>query len=229
MSMNIRSSIFWLTVFAAAFGIVEGSVVVYLRKIYYPGEMSLFPLKGFEPAINIVELIREAATLVMLFAVPAMAFQKSMLRFAGFIWGFAVWDLMYYLFLKLSLGWPPDFFEWDVLFLLPVVWASPVIAPVICSVSMLFLAGIIFFYSSKNYSVKFSQLQLWMLIGGSVLILVSFMQDYAMLVFSTGREKVQEAVLQFVPQNFNWLLFCLGEAMILFAIWNLMMRIKESR
>src|SRR5689334_15931561 len=125
--MNIRGKLLWLTVFAAAFGIVEGSVVVYLRKIYYPGEMTLFPLKNFEPAIFSVELLREAATMLMLFAIAAAAFPKSILRFAGFIWGFAVWDIVYYILLKLSLGWPAGFFEWDVLFLIPVVWASPMV------------------------------------------------------------------------------------------------------
>ena len=222
MSINIRSSLFWLTIFAAAFGVVEGSVVVYLRKIYYPGEMALFPLKSFEPSIYLVELAREAATLFMLFAVAAAAFHKKVLRFAGFIWGFAVWDIVYYLLLKLSLGWPLHFFEWDVLFLIPVVWASPMVAPIICSVTMLFLAGIIFFYSAKNYSVRFSSLQLWLLISGSVLILVSFMQDYTMLAYSTASEKLQEAVAGFIPKDFNWILFCLGEAVILFAIWDLM-------
>jgi hypothetical protein len=225
--MNIRGKLFWLTVFAAAFGIVEGSVVVYLRKIYYPGEMALFPLKTFEPSIFLTELIREAATMLMLFAVPAAMFQKRVLRFAGFIWGFAVWDLIYYLLLKLSLGWPADFFEWDVLFLIPVVWASPMVAPVICSVTMMILAAIIFFYSSKNYAVKFSRLQLWLFIVGSLLILASFMQDYVTLAFSTASEKLQETVAQFIPQNFNWLLFCLGEVVVLFAIWDLMKQIKR--
>lgn len=220
--MNIRSSVFWLTVFAVAFGIVEGSVVVYLRKIYYPNEMALFPLISFEPSIHLTELVREGATIFMLFAVPAAIFQKSILRFAGFIWGFAVWDIVYYVLLKLSIDWPLNFLEWDVLFLIPVIWASPMVAPIICSVTMMFLAGIIFFYSSKNYSVKLSRLQLWLLIAGSLLILVSFMQEYTALVFSTPSEKLQQAVEQFVPQNFNWLLFFAGEAVILFGIWDLM-------
>jgi hypothetical protein len=227
--MNIRSSVFWLTVFAAAFGIVEGSVVVYLRKIYYPDEVALFPLKSFEPSIYLVELVREAATLFMLFAVPAAIFRKSMLRFAGFIWGFAVWDIVYYILLKASLGWPLHFFEWDVLFLIPVVWASPMVAPIICSATMMFLAGIIFFYSAKNYSVKFSRLQLWLLIAGSLLILVSFMQDYTMLAFSTASEKLQEAAAQFIPGDFNWVLFFIGEAVILFAIWDLMKKTGRTK
>lgn len=224
----MSKKVFWLTIFALSFGFVECSVVVYLRKIYYGAEQCLFPLKTFEPHIFGVELFREAATLLMLFAVAATAFQKSILRFAGFIWGFAVWDLGYYLFLKLSINWPASIFDWDILFLIPTVWASPVLAPVICSVTMLFLAGIIFFYSAKNYSVTLSRLQLWLLISGSLLILISFVQDYAMLTYSTPVAQLQNAVAHFVPQKFNWLLFCVGEAVILFAVWDLSNRLKRN-
>jgi hypothetical protein len=226
--MSISKKVFWLTLFALSFGFVECSVVVYLRQIYYPGQTLLFPLKVFEPHIFGVELFREAATIIMLFAAAAMTFEKSILRFAGFIWGFAVWDIMYYVFLKLFINWPADVFEWDVLFLIPVVWASPVLAPVICSVTMMILAGIIFFYSAKNYSVKLTPLQLWLLIIGSIMILISFIQDYVALAFSTPAEKLQEAVNQFLPQSFNWLLFCAGEAVILFAVWDLMNRVKKG-
>jgi hypothetical protein len=224
----IGKKLFWLTIFAIAFGFVESSVVVYLRRIYYGGETAFFPLKIFEPGIFTVELFREAATLIMLYAVAVAAFEKKILRFAGFIWDFAVWDIMYYVFLKLSINWPADIIEWDVLFLIPVVWASPVLAPVICSVTMMALAGILFFYSSKNYSVNLSRLQLWLLIIGSLLTLISFMQNYVALAYSTPAKKLQEAVNQFVPKNFNWLLFCAGEAVILFAVWDLMNRIKKN-
>ena len=224
----MSKKVFWLTIFALSFGFVECSVVVYLRKIYYGAEQCLFPLKTFEPHIFGVELFREAATLLMLFAVSAAAFEKKILRFAGFIWGFAVWDIMYYVFLKLSINWPATILDWDILFLIPIAWASPVLAPVICSVTMLFLAGIIFFYSAKNYSVTFSRLQLPLLISGSLLILISFVQDYAALAFTAPAEQLQNAVAHFVPQYFNWLLFCVGEAGILFALWDLSNRLKRS-
>jgi hypothetical protein len=225
----MSKKIFWLTIFALSFGFVECSVVVYLRKIYYGAEQCLFPLSrdfGIEPHIFGVELLREAATLIMLYAVAAAAFEKKILRFAGFIWGFAVWDIMYYVFLKLSINWPASIFDWDILFLIPMVWASPVLAPVICSVTMLFLAGIIFFYSAKNYSVTLSRLQVWLLISGSLLIMISFVKDYSMLAYSTPSAQLQSAVAHFVPQDFNWLLFCVGEAVILFAVWDLMSQIR---
>jgi len=53
--------------FAIAFGYVEASVVVYLRAIYYP-DMFEFPLKMIRTDHLVVELVREAATIVMLAA-----------------------------------------------------------------------------------------------------------------------------------------------------------------
>ena len=72
----MNKKVFWLTVFAIAFGFVECSVVIYLRKIYYGDETLLFPLKVFEPGIFTVELFREAATIIMLYAISAAMFEK---------------------------------------------------------------------------------------------------------------------------------------------------------
>ena len=174
----MRNKLLFLTLFAIAFGFVESSVVVYLRRIYYGDETFLFPLKIFEPKISTVELFREAATLIMLYAVSAAVFEKKVLRFAAFLWGFAMWDIMYYVFLKLSINWPDTIFDWDILFLIPIAWAAPVLAPVICSLTMMLLAAIILFYEDKRYSVKLSRLQTWLLILGSLTILFSFMQSY---------------------------------------------------
>ena len=48
------------------------------------------------------------------------------------------------------------------------------------------------------------------------------------VINSATAEKLQEAVNQFVPQNFNWPLFGAGEAVILFAVWDLTNRVKKS-
>ena len=49
---------------------------------------------------------REAATLVMLAAVPWTFARNVREWIAGFMIGFGVWDLAYYATLKLCLGWP---------------------------------------------------------------------------------------------------------------------------
>jgi hypothetical protein len=43
---------------------------------------------------------------------------------------FGIWDLFYYVWLKVCLGWPSSLLTWDVLFLIPVPWVGPVLAPV---------------------------------------------------------------------------------------------------
>jgi membrane protein implicated in regulation of membrane protease activity len=63
---------------------------------------------------------------------------------------FAIWDIFYYIFLWLLIGWPESFFTWDILFLLPVTWVGPVLAPVINSLTMIVLAGLILLADRKT-------------------------------------------------------------------------------
>jgi len=131
-----------LTLFAISMAFLESAVVVYLRALYYP-EGFAFPLKLLKGPILLTELIREAATMVMLITVSMMADRRRMLRFAWFIYMFAIWDIFYYVFLWLILGWPESLLTWDLLFLIPVSWVGPVLAPVINSFTMILLAGVI--------------------------------------------------------------------------------------
>ena len=50
---------------------------------------------------------------------------------------FGVWDITFYAFLKLLVDWPASLGTWDILFLLPVPWVGPVVAPVLVSVAMI--------------------------------------------------------------------------------------------
>jgi hypothetical protein len=127
--------ILWTAVFGAAFGWLEAAVVVYLRRIYYPGGFA-FPLELIDPPILAVELAREAATLAMLAAVGMLAGRTRWQRFGAFLLAFGVWDLVYYLGLKIALGWPPSLATWDILFLLPWPWVGPVYAPATVAVLM---------------------------------------------------------------------------------------------
>ena len=61
---------------------------------------------------------------------------------AGFMISFGVWDIFYYVFLRLLIGWPESLMTWDLLFLLPVPWVGPVIAPVLVSLSMIVAGGV---------------------------------------------------------------------------------------
>ena len=137
--MPPRRLLAWLTLWAAAFGTCEGAVVVYLRRLCYPGQPDngpLFPLRVVDPLILRTEMAREAGTLVMLLAVALLAERRPLRRFAAFAFCFGVWDLVYYAFLHVALGWPASVMDWDVLFLIPKPWSSPVLAPVLVSLAL---------------------------------------------------------------------------------------------
>lgn len=134
--MNLRSLITWCTLWALAFGVVEAAVVVYLRRIVYP-EGFAFPLKAIPEPLHRGEIVREAATLLMLLGVARLATAGGLRRFAVFALCFGVWDLAYYLALFAFIGWPGSLLTWDVLFLIPSVWASPVLAPCLVSLSLI--------------------------------------------------------------------------------------------
>lgn len=144
---GLAARLAWLVAFGAAFGYVEAAVVVYLRALYYPDGFA-FPL--ILPATNIgwVELLREAATLVMLVAVAGLTARSAWGRFGAFAVAFGVWDLAFYAGLALTLGWPPSLSTWDVLFLIPGVWTGPVgsaagiaVALVVCGAWILHADG----------------------------------------------------------------------------------------
>ncbi|MBI4161508.1 MAG: hypothetical protein HY509_03580 [Acidobacteria bacterium] len=133
-----------LFLFAAAMAFVEAAVVTYLR-LHYPEAFRL-PAVAIPPFTYAVEIGREVATLVMLWAVARVASADRWEGFLHFCFLFGVWDLFYYLWLRVLIGWPESLLTWDILFLIPVPWVAPVLAPVIVSLTLvagsLHLAGL---------------------------------------------------------------------------------------
>jgi len=166
----------WVLLFAVAFAFVEAAVVVYLRGLYYPGGFT-FPLKLVSNQHIAVELAREAATLAMLVTVGILAGRTRWQRTGFFMLAFGVWDLFFYLWLKLVLDWPVTLFDWDILFLIPLPWIGPVIAPVAISV-LLVVAGLWIIRTEHQQGVFKPPKLAWALAGvATVVILISFMMD----------------------------------------------------
>lgn len=225
----------WLTVGAVAMGYVECAVVVYLREIHYPDGFR-FPLMPVSPEVMFTELIREAATLLMLAAFALLAKRRSVERLAAFIYGFAVWDICYYLFLKLMIGWPQSWLTWDILFLIPVTWVGPVLAPVINSVTMIIMAwltmGMAVHYRNPGWPVSF------MILAGVVITLIAYTEEYtrfmlqefrlAELFSATRYREASEHAATFIPRHFRWDLFLLGEAFFVSALVILYRRNKKG-
>ncbi|MBN2421137.1 hypothetical protein JXB27_02550 [Candidatus Woesearchaeota archaeon] len=213
-----------VTIFAVAMAFLESTVVVYLRKLYYENGFD-FPLKGFiEPQILNIEWVREFFTIVMLLCVGYLAGKKFNERFAYFLYSFAVWDIFYYVWLKVMLDWPASLMTWDLLFLIPWPWAGPVLAPIICSLTMTWFAFCLI--EKKNRKIKTTE---WILLfAGGFVILYTFVIDYGALIvggnylkdfltLATNAE-FSSIISSYVPSFYNWLLFWLGEISIIISI-----------
>ena len=235
--MKPLSKTLWIVFFAIAMGYLESAVVVYLRELYYP-EGFVFPLKAMTRNVAVTELYREAATLIMILAVSVLAAEFRLHRFAWFLVVFGIWDIAYYVFLKLLLGWPESLFTTDILFLLPSIWTGPVIAPVINSLTMILVAAVIL--KSRRVSKPLIHLSktIWvLLIAGSLIVLIAYLKDFAAYVFDyrqsfpSGGNCQNPDLLslstQFIPRSFDWVLFCIGVSMHLTAFILILIRKRK--
>jgi len=224
---DLRRTFLWLTVFSIAMAYLESAVVVYLRTIMYPRGFD-FPLAIMQPGIAVTEVFREAATIVMLLGAGYLGSRNFIQRFAWFIYCFAVWDIFYYIFLKILVNWPASLMTWDILFLIPTTWTGPVIAPVIVSFTMVLLALVIIIRGKTHESLGINPGEWILLITGSIIIILAFVWDYSAFLlrhYSFGelltlpdKNDLLELSQQYIPERFPWLIFALGEMMILLAI-----------
>ncbi len=166
-----------LLLYAVAMGYLEAAVVVYLRAIYYPEGFS-FPLKPMDAGILGMEIGREAATVVMIFAIAWAAARSRWQTLIGFALVFGVWDIAYYVGLKILLGWPPSLFELDVLFLIPTVWVGPVWAPSLIALPMSVAAWALW---PMDYEVIAPRAWEWsLLLAGCGVLLATFVLPVAL-------------------------------------------------
>jgi hypothetical protein len=227
----------WLTIFAVSMGLLEAAVVIYLRELYYP-EGFKFPLRTISGIIVTVELCREAATILMLFAAGMLTGKNFMGRLAYFIYCFAVWDILYYVFLKLFVNWPESLLSWDILFLIPVPWIGPVLAPLLLSVTMIIFTFIILCANRFHEKVTLLPAEWLLLLTGSLVVILSFTMDYTCYllnhyslsdIFSADKQQaIFNLAGNFLPKSFNWWIFITGEVIILAGIFLFWRRNKKA-
>jgi hypothetical protein len=117
---------------------------------------------------------------------------------------------------------------WDILFLIPVVWLGPVLAPVICAFTMILLGLCILYFQSQGRPGNLDKREWILLLTGSAVIIIAFIWDYMRLVIEGGYlgrvlslahdPQFQQIYSQYVPDRFQWLIFFPGEIMLLTAI-----------
>ncbi|MCF8309622.1 MAG: hypothetical protein K9I68_11490 [Bacteroidales bacterium] len=227
MTQSDQKQLLWVFLFALSMAFFESSIVVYLRELYYPGGFD-FPLKTLETDIAATEIIREAFSLLMIVSVAVIAGRKAMQRFGYFLIIFAVWDIFYYVFLKMVLGWPESFFEWDILFLIPVTWVGPVIAPAFNSLVMVVLGFILVRAVSIKSKAVIKPLSWTLLIVGAVFVLVSYVEDYVnymnefftlqKILFDASDKEVMAKATEYVPKDFAWGWYIAGVVLHIAAV-----------
>jgi hypothetical protein len=222
----------------------ESAVVIYLRELMYP-EGFQFPLAPISPQLALTELLRETATLIMLVFIGVLAGKKLADGFAWFIYSFAIWDIFYYVFLKIMINWPESFFTWDILFLIPATWTGPVITPVLVSLMMILLAIFILHFTNQGLDIKIKTIEWTGLIAGSIVLIIAFIWDYSRFILEkyslidifTIPDKTQlyDYAIGYIPAKFPWLLFAAGYLIILTTIiymysrWRVQLRIQSEK
>lgn len=190
--------------FGVAMAYVEAMVVVYLRELLYPEGFS-FPLKLMPLNLIVMELSRELASIAMLVAIAAIAGKKFWERFGYFIILFGTWDIFYYVWLKVTIGWPSSLFDWDILFLIPIPWIGPVIAPVLVALLMVIIGLSITSLFARGYTFRPTALAWVLSVVGTTAILFSLMRD-------TGATLYQQ-----MPQPYMYGLLIVGLLLNLIA------------
>lgn len=175
---SFRSVAMVVVAYAIAMGYLEAAVVVYLGNTLSSLGPSTAATEVFGRFAT-TEMVREAATLVMIASVGWLAGRSGLERFAWAAVVFGVWDIVYYLGLYLITGWPPSLVTWDVLFLLPATWVGPIWAPLAVSVALI-LGGL--FAAQRLHAGYHIVVRPWPLaaaLGGALLVVAGFLIDGA--------------------------------------------------
>ena len=151
-----------LSAFGVAFGHIEAVVVVYIRRYldWVPLPVDLGPeqLAQVPGWLIVTEQTREVATIILLLALAALAGRIFLERVAVFLVAFGVWDIVYYISLRVMIGWPESLATQDCLFLIPKAWFAPVWFPLMCSVAMIVIA-VVLMSTIEGYSAKYGPLR----------------------------------------------------------------------
>jgi hypothetical protein len=161
--------------------------------------------------------------------------------FAWFIYTFAVWDIFYYIFLKVILGWPESLMTWDVLFLIPTTWTGPVVTPIMVSCTMILLALVILVHAERGLDTRVPGMVWGGMVLGSLVLILGWILDYSRFMLDhftiagmlqVKNPEVLEVATQYIPDRFPWWLFGAGEAIILASIgwyWKTLKQVGNDR
>jgi hypothetical protein len=203
---------------------VESACVVYLRTLV--GRIEPYqaaPLPVADP-LGWAEVVREAATLVMLAAVGWLAGRTWRSRIGYALVAFGVWDILYYVFLKTIVGWPRSIWDWDVLFLIPLPWWGPVLSPVLIAALMVVGGTLVGRHDRPDRPVWPGRPAWGLNLAGVFMALYVFMAD---AIGALG--KGPGAVRTVLPDRFNWPLFLAALALMAAPVADVIRQVRSGR
>jgi len=194
----------WIGAFALAMAFVEAAVVVYLRRVLGVADLAR-DLPVYDPTVTLIEIGREAATLVMLLAVGFLAGRSRGARLGFALCAFGLWDILYYVWLKVLIGWPESILTVDVLFLIPLPWWGPVLAPVLIAILCAAFGAVLVVRGEGGTLAGPGALQWGALLAGTAVVLHAFMADSIRALPAAAEE-----LAWLKPGPFNWLEYLAG-------------------
>lgn len=223
---SFRLSPAWVvTFYALAMAWVESAVVFYLRSMVdrlQPYQPNPLPLAS---GLGLAEVVREAATLVMLLTVGWLAGRTWRSRFAYALLAFGVWDIAYYLWLIPLTAWPTSLADWDILFLIPLPWWGPVWAPTSIAALMIIFGVVVGRNDSPECPFWPGRKALCAAALGILLGLYVFMADAIRVVLSGGNAAQLRDLL---PQWFNWPLFLVALGLMAAPVIEMVLRAARN-
>ncbi len=216
MKSKFVPSLVLVTIIACAMAYLEGVVMCFACLLYFPGGFT-FPLTIVPAGMRTAELLRETATIVIFASVAILAGRNRWERTGWFFFAFGIWDIGFYLARKILSNWPSDLFAWDLLFLVPVVWVAPVIAPLLnaCALSLFGLLLTRISVTHMNGRRKYCFIILF--ITGAFFSVAAYTFEYLRFIvtripiadlFMPGKmSSVIAANAEFIPRHFPWALF----------------------
>lgn len=214
--MSLNKNLFTVFIFSIAMAYLESAVVVYLRYLYYPMGF-IFPIKMIPNQTLFIELGREAATIIMLLAIALLSSKLTRQRIFFFFFAFGVWDIFYYIWLKIFINWPQTLLADDLLFLIPVPWIAPIVAPILISVLFITISIMALKKIEKGKQVEISKTNAAIILVGVLLILISFMWNYRERLISTS------------PVEFFWMVFIIGLLLMIAGGINIILQKGEEK
>jgi len=214
----------WVGGFAIAMAWVEAAAVFYLRMLVdrvEPYQPNPLPDVG---RWGQAELVREVATLLMLAAVGALAGRTGRSRFGYACVAFGVWDLAYYAFLKVLTGWPHSLLDWDILFLIPLPWWGPVLAPALIALLLLVGGALLGLGDRPEQPLWPQRLTVWAGGVGALLALGVFTADAARAL-----PDGEAAIRNVLPVRFPWALFLLAWVLMAAPVADLVGQVTQRR